>query len=158
MEKNVRTDFVWFHRNAFTRFVSSRRNGKKRKEKKMREERVVKGHAFHPSAVWGKERKDLARLEYHTCPACRISGVMQTWAMLEGPQSSQAPSTSVHDWEKSRMYCYLPFCFKVFKYYYCFFQSSFTSWSFVSSIFSSPLRLVNPLRQETNIKDAAVCL
>lgn len=51
---------------------------KRKKKKKMREERVVKGHAFHPSAVWGKERKDLARLEYHTCPACRISGVMQT--------------------------------------------------------------------------------
>jgi len=29
--------------------------------------------------------------------------------MIEGLQSSQARSTSVHDREKSRMYCYLPF-------------------------------------------------
>jgi len=42
----------------------------------MREERVVKGHAFHPSAVWGKERKDLARLDTIHVPHAGL--VMQT--------------------------------------------------------------------------------
>jgi len=63
----------------------------------MREERVVKGHAFHPSAVWGKERKDLARLEYHTCPACRISNadMSNDW----GPSKFTSP-LNLSSWQR----------------------------------------------------------
>lgn len=99
----ISCDFAGTHEVLHTVCVEQ----KKRKEKKWEKREWLRAMLFI-QVLYGEKRERTWRV-WSTIHVPHAGLVMQTWAMIEGLQSSQAPSTSVHDWEKSRMYCYLPF-------------------------------------------------